>query len=70
MPTNEYSKFKRLCKSVVSNANAKCLATIGYCESVNITFVECDFFSLFFHPSISEVNIPIYSNPLKYFSVY
>ena len=30
----EYSKFKNICKSVVSNPNAKCFAAIGYFESV------------------------------------
>ena len=33
-----YSKFKRLCKSVVSNPNAKCFAAIGYSESANTVF--------------------------------
>ena len=32
---SKYSKFKRLCKSIVSNPNVKCLAAIGYFESVN-----------------------------------
>ena len=56
---SEYSKFKRLCKSVVSNPNAKCLAAIGYFESVTqyTAFVQCDAFFKFFHPSISEVYI-------------
>ena len=54
---SQYSKFKRLCKSVVSNPNAKCHAAVGYFESVNTAFVQCDVFSIFFHPSISEVCI-------------
>ena len=40
----EYSKFKRLCKSFLSNPNAKCLATIRYFQSVNREFVQCDVF--------------------------
>ena len=32
--SNEYSKFNKLCKSVVSNPKAKCFAAIGYVESV------------------------------------
>ena len=54
---SEYSKFKRLCKSVVSNPNAKCLAAIGYFESVNTEFVQCSVFKIFFYPSILEVYI-------------
>ena len=42
--SSEYSKFKRICKSVVSNPNAKCFAAIGYSESANTTFVQCDVF--------------------------
>ena len=41
---SKYSKFKRLCKSVVSNPNAKCLAAIGKLESVDTAFVQCDVF--------------------------
>ena len=41
---SENSKFKRLCKSAVLNPNAKCLAAIGYFESVNTAFVQCDIF--------------------------
>ena len=40
--SSEYSKFKILCKSVVSNPNSKCFAVIGYSQSVNKTFVQCD----------------------------
>ena len=54
---SQYSKFKRLCKSVVSNPNAKCLAAIGYFESVNIEFVQCDVLKIFFYPSSLEVYI-------------
>ena len=54
LSNKEYSKFKRSCKSFVSNPNAKCLATIGYFESVNTEFVQCDVFLIFFHPSISQ----------------
>ena len=50
----EYSKFKRLCKSGVSNPKAKCFAAIGYFESVNEAFVQCDVFLISFQPSISE----------------
>ena len=39
---NEYSKFNKLCKSVVSNPKAKCLAAIGNIESVKITEVQCN----------------------------
>ena len=42
--SSEYSKFKKLCKSVVSNPNAKCFAAIGYSESASTTFVQCDSF--------------------------
>ena len=41
---SEYSKSKRLCKSVASNLNTKCLAAIEYFESVNTVFVQCDVF--------------------------
>ena len=57
---SKYSKFKRLCKSVVSNPNVKCLAAIGYFESVNTAFVQCVVFKIFFHPSISQV----YTTPI------
>ena len=54
LSNKEYSKFKRSCKSFVSNPNAKCLGTIGYFESVNREFVQSDVFLIFFHPSISQ----------------
>ena len=55
--TKEYSKFRLLYKWVVSNANANCLAAIGYCESVNTTFTQSDVFVIFFQSSISDVYI-------------
>ena len=34
------SKFKRSFKFVIVNANAKCVATVGFSKSVNIAFVH------------------------------
>ena len=47
---SKYSKFKRLCKSVVSNPNAKCLPAIGCFESINTAFVQCNVFLNIFPP--------------------
>ena len=52
---NEYSKLSRLCKSVVSKPKAKCLAAIGYIESVKTTLAQCDSFYILSQFSISEI---------------
>ena len=39
---NEYSKFNKLFKSVVSKAKEKCFAATGNDESVKIATTQCD----------------------------
>ena len=53
----EYSKFKRLRKSVVSNANARCWAVFGYCESLKTVLTQCEVFLIFSQPLICEMFI-------------
>ena len=55
MSANEYSKFNKLCKSVVSIPKAKCLTAIGNSESVKITEVQWDCFLILSQFSISEI---------------
>ena len=47
------SKFKRSFKFVVVNANAKCVAAIGFSESVNTAFAYLDFPLILSQNSIS-----------------
>ena len=64
---NEYSKFNKLCKSVVSNLKANCFAAIGYVQSVKITLVQCNSFFILSQFSVSEIQNDI--NSVKYFFV-
>ena len=56
----ENSKFSRLFKSVVSNANAKCFAAVGKAESVTTTLVQCEVFFILSQFSISDIKITPY----------
>ena len=61
------SKFKRSFKFVVVNANAKCIATVGFSESVNTAFVHLDFTLVLSQNSISVRFItPRISNSLPF----
>ena len=48
-----HSKFMRSFKFVVVNANAKCVATVGFLESVNKAFAHLDFPLILSQNSIS-----------------
>ena len=51
------SKFSKLFKSVVSNANAKCFAAVGKAESVKTMLVQCEVFFILSEFSISDMKI-------------
>ena len=53
----ENSKFSRLFKSVVSNANAKCFAAVGKVESVKTMLVQYEVFFVLSQFSISVIKI-------------
>ena len=56
----ENSKFSRLFKFVVSNANAKFFAAVGKAESVTTTLVQCEVFFILSQFSISDIKITPY----------
>ena len=53
----ENSKFNKLFKSAISNAKAKCFATVGKAESVKTTLVQCEVFFILSQFSISDIKI-------------
>ena len=64
----ENSKFSKLFKSVVSNANAKCFAAIGKAAYVKTTLVQCKVFFILSQFPISDIKItpiPWYNFLLK-----
>ena len=65
--SNINSKFKRSFRFVVVKANAKCVATIGFSESVKTAFVHLDFPFILSQNSISVRFItPIVLNSLPF----